>query len=133
MVSAAWRIRSHFWKSLGLGVLIFVVVPLAAILVIATIIGIPLGLTLAALYPVLVVVGFLTAAAFVGELGARLSARGSEITTGRRVLWLVLALIVLGLVSAIPIVGWMIALLAVIIGVGAVSQEVGRRWAEARS
>ncbi|HET9488624.1 MAG TPA: polymer-forming cytoskeletal protein [Methylomirabilota bacterium] len=133
MVSAGWRIRTHFWKSLGLGLLIFVVMPLVAVLVIATIIGLPLGLTLAALYPVLLIVGYLTTAVFVGELGARLSARGSELTTGRRVLWLVVALIVLGLASTVPIVGWMLAWLAVVIGLGAATQEVFRRWAEARS
>jgi hypothetical protein len=49
------------------------------------------------------------------------------------VLWLVVALIVLGLASTIPIVGWMLAWLAVVIGLGAATQEVFRRWAEARS
>jgi hypothetical protein len=133
MVSAAQRIRSDFWRSLGLGLLVLIVTPVVAVMVLATVIGIPLGLALVALYPLTLIVGYLTAAVFLGELAGRLIAGRSELTLGRRVALLVGALFVLALVCQLPIAGWIVIWLAVLIGVGAASQEVFRRWAAARS
>lgn len=127
-LAAAQTIRHHFWKSLGVGLLIFVVTPVVAIIAVASIVGIPVGLTLVALYPVALVVGYLTAAGFLGDVGARLIGHTAEPTTGRRMLWLVGALIVLALVRLIPIVGAIAAWLVVLIGLGAASQEAFRRW-----
>jgi cytoskeletal protein CcmA (bactofilin family) len=133
VASAARTTRTHFWKSLGLGFLVFIVTPVVAIIVIATVIGIPVGLALAALYPVALVVGYLTAAVSLGDLGARLIGRKSELTTGGRMLWLIGALIILALVRLIPIVGGLIVWLVVLIGLGAAGQEAFRRWSETRA
>ena len=133
MLSAAQAIRSHFWKSLGLGFLVFIVTPVVAIIVIASVIGIPVGLALAALYPIALVVGYLTAAVFLGDLGARLIGRRPELTTGRRILWLIGTLILLALVRLIPIVGGIVVWLVVLIGLGAAGQEAYRRWSETSS
>jgi hypothetical protein len=132
-ISAAHTIRNHFWKSLGLGFLVFVVTPVVAILLMATIIGIPVGLAVGALYPIALLVGYLTAAIFFGDSGARLIGRRSEISTGERMLWLVAALVILALVHLIPIAGAIVVWLVILIGLGAAGQEAFRRWSEVRS
>jgi cytoskeletal protein CcmA (bactofilin family) len=132
-VSAARTIRSDPWKSLGLGFLVLIVTPIVGIMLVVTIIGIPIGLALGALYMLAMLLGYLTAAVFLGELGARLVGRGPELPTGGRVLSLVLALVVLALVRLIPVLGGIVALLAVVIGLGAVSHHAFLRWSEARS
>jgi hypothetical protein len=95
-----------------------------------TIIGLPLGLAALALYAVALLLGYLTAAMFLGEIGARLVGRG-ELSTGGRMLALFLALVVLALIGLIPIVGGLVAALAVITGLGASSQHAFRRWSGA--
>src|SRR6266545_4592378 len=132
-VSAARAIGRDPWRSLGLGFLLLITTPIAAIVLMITIIGIPVGLTLVALYAVALLLAYLTAAVFLGELGTRLVGRGPELSAGGRMLSLVLALIVLGLIGLIPIVGWIIVWLAVVTGLGAASQHAFRRWSEARS
>lgn len=132
-VSAARAIGRDPWKSLGLGFLLFITTPIAAIVLMITIVGIPVGLTLAALYAVALLLAYLTAAVFLGELGTRLVGRGPERSAGGRMLSLVLALVVLALIGLIPIAGWIIVWLAVVTGLGAASQHAFRRWSEARS
>jgi cytoskeletal protein CcmA (bactofilin family) len=132
-ISAAQTIRNHFWKSLGLGFLGFVVTPVVAILLMASIIGIPVGLAVGALYPVALLLGYLTAAISFGDWGARLIGRRSEISTAERTLWLVAALVILALVHLIPILGSIVVWLVVLIGLGAAGQEAFRRWSEVRS
>jgi cytoskeletal protein CcmA (bactofilin family) len=131
-VSAARTIGSNPWRSLGLGVIVLVVTPIAAVALVVTIIGIPLGLTAIALYTVALVLGYLTAAVFLGELGARLAGRG-ELSTGGRMLALALALVVLALIGLVPIVGGLVVALAIVAGLGASSHQAFRRWSAARA
>lgn len=131
-VTAARTIGRHPWKSLGLGLLLVVGTPIAAMVLMITLIGIPVGLALLALYAVALLVGYLTAAVFVGDLGVRRLGRGPELSTGRRVLSLVLGLILLALVGLVPILGAVIATLASMAGLGALGDQAYRRWSEAR-
>jgi cytoskeletal protein CcmA (bactofilin family) len=132
-IPAARTIRSDPWKSLGLGFLVLIGTPIVGIVLVMTIIGIPVGLALGAFYMVALLLGYLTAAVFLGDQGARLVGRGPELPTGPRVLSLVLSLVALALVRLIPVLGGIVTLLAVVTGLGAVSHHAFRRWSEARS
>lgn len=132
-VSAAGTISSDPWKSLGVGFLVLIVTPIVGIILMVTIIGIPVGVVLGALYMVALLLGYLTAAVFLGELVARLVGRGLELSTGGRVFSLVLSLVFLALIRLIPVLGGIVAMLAVVIGLGAASQQAFRRWSEVRS
>lgn len=131
-VSAARTIKSNPWKSLAAGFALLVSTPVAGVLLCITILGIPLGLAVFALYFVSLLVGFLTAAFFLGDLGTRLFRRGPELSKGWRVLSLVVALIVLGLARLIPVVGIMILFLALLFGLGASSVHGYRAYAGTR-
>jgi cytoskeletal protein CcmA (bactofilin family) len=132
-VSAARRVRSDPWESLGLGFLVLIVTPIVGIVLMITIIGIPVGVVLGALYVVALLLGYFTAAVFLGEVGARLIGRGPDLPMGGRVLSLVLALTALAVVRLIPVLGGLVVLLGVIAGLGAASHQAFRRWAETRS
>ncbi|MFQ5520081.1 MAG: hypothetical protein ACE5FK_01675 [Candidatus Methylomirabilia bacterium] len=118
-VSAARTIQTDLWKSLGLGFALLISAPVAGVILMMTVVGIPLGAMLFALYFVLLLVAFLTAALFLGELGARAFRRGPELAKGWRVLSLLVALIVLGLLSLIPVAGSLILFLALLFSLGA--------------
>jgi len=107
-------------------------IPIVAIVFMITIIGIPAGLVVGALYPVAILLGYLTAAVFLAERGGRL-VRRPELSTGGRIVALVVVLIVLAIVRLIPFIGWIIAWLVVVIGLGALGQQAFHRWSEVRS
>jgi len=127
-VLASRTIGSDPAKSLGIGLLLVVAIPVAAILTMLTILGIPLGLILFVLYFGAQLVGFLLTAFFLGDLGARAFLRRGRRSRTAGVLWLVLALALLALVNQLPLVGGAVMAAAVLVGLGAMSLHVWRHW-----
>jgi cytoskeletal protein CcmA (bactofilin family) len=116
---AAGTIASDPGKSLALGLALLVTLPVAAMLLMMTVIGIPLGMTVLLLYPLALVIGYLTAAYFVGERGAAKLRQGIAMTRGRRILSLVLALLALAIIGLVPILGGLVIFIALLAGLGA--------------
>ena len=127
-VLASRTIGSDPAKSLGIGLLLVVAMPVAAILTMLTILGIPLGLILFVLYFAALLVGFLVTAFFLGDVGARTFLRRGRRSRTVRVLWLILALALLALVNQLPFVGGALMAAAVLLGLGAMSLHVWRNW-----
>jgi cytoskeletal protein CcmA (bactofilin family) len=127
-VLASRTIGSDPIKSLGIGLLLVVAMPVAAILTMLTILGIPLGVILFVLYFAALLVGFLVTAFFLGDVGARTFLRRGRRSRTVRVLWLILALAVLALVNRLPFVGGALMAAAVLVGLGAMSLHVWRNW-----
>jgi cytoskeletal protein CcmA (bactofilin family) len=115
-------------KSLGIGLLLVAALPVVAILTMLTILGIPLGLILFLLYFAVLLVGFLVTAFFVGDVGARAFLREGPRSRSVRVVWLILALAVLALVNQVPFLGGTLMVVAVLLGLGAMSLHVWRHW-----
>jgi len=125
---ASETIGSDPLKSLGLGALLCISVPVGAILTMFTIVGIPLGLILFLAYLASLLMGFLVAAFFVGDVGARAfvpRARHSRIV---RLICLVVALGIMALVNQLPYVGGFLMASAVLIGLGGMSLHLWRHW-----
>lgn len=112
-------------QSLGLGLAILVCVPFIAILLLITIIGIPLALLLGALYLLVLFLGWVTTALFVAQRGIDALRPGRTVARGWRLLALFLALVALWLLRQVPLVGGLIALVALLAGIGAL---VSRAW-----
>ncbi len=93
--------------------------PVAVVRLMVTLVGAPLGLAVAALYGVALLVGYLIAAFFLGDLGDRLLRRGAPPTTGSRLAFLVAALVALALLRLIPVAGGAVLFLALVLGLGA--------------
>jgi Polymer-forming cytoskeletal len=118
-ISAASTVGRRPWASLGLGLAVLVVTPLAALSLMLTVIGIPLGLTLVWLYVAALLLGFLTAAFYLAELVLRALRRATRPPRSARIGALAVALIVLAAVRFVPIAGPAILALLLIVGMGA--------------
>lgn len=117
-MSAAGKISDEPWKSLGVGFVVFIVTPIAAVLLMSIVLGVWVGLSILALYFVALLTGFLVSCSFVGDWGARLI-RKDVATTGRRLLSVTLAIVVLGFVQLIPVIGGLLIFALLLLGLGA--------------
>lgn len=106
-------------KSLAVGFGLLIGLPIIGVLFIITLLGIPLGLTVFFLYPMLLMLGYLTAAVFIGDRGMSYLRKGRALTTGTRIVGFIGALIALALIGALPFIGGLIAFLLLVGGIGA--------------
>jgi cytoskeletal protein CcmA (bactofilin family) len=132
-VLASRTIGSDPIKSLALGVLLATAVPVAAILSMLTILGIPLGLIIFVIYSVALLAGFLLTAFHLGDVGAHALLRKGARSRPVRVAFLVAALAVLLLARQVPYVGGAVVVVAVLVGLGALSVHVWRHWGDPES
>jgi len=127
-VSAALTVRKEPGASLVLGIVLVAGVPIVLACLILSIVGAPLGLALVPVYVIALLVGLLTAAFCLGELGAHAVLRRPKLSRGAHLTGLLVALIALSLVRYIPIAGNVILLLAVVLGLGGWTLRVYRRY-----
>lgn len=106
-------------RSLGLGFVVAVCLPVLALLLVLTIIGIPLALIVVFLYLLLLFLGWITAALFVSRKGLDLLRSGRPETTGIRLIALLLAIVALWAIGHVPLVGGWIKFAALLLGIGA--------------
>lgn len=109
---------SSFFTGIGTVVLL----PLAIALLAATIIGIPLAVVLAPLYPFWLLLGFVG-----GALGlSRLPFKETVPSKGMQLLYLLLALLVIGVVAWIPFIGDVLVTILFLMGTGALTLALFR-------
>jgi hypothetical protein len=107
------------WTSFGVGLLTLVAVPLAAILIAVTIIGIPVALLVLCAYGGLLLLGYLLGA---HAIGAHLLARmrpAQQLTFGYRLAALAVVLAILGALQQLPGIGRLVHGLVLLGGLGA--------------
>lgn len=83
-----------------------------------------------ALYPALLLLGFLTTILFVCDRGAKLARKEGEAGLGFRVLALALTLVAFAFIAALPVVGPLVTVLAVLLGVGALALRLYRHFSK---
>jgi hypothetical protein len=124
-------VRARWAWSMLIGFIALVCIPAAALLAIVSIIGVPFALVAMALYPALLVCGYLATGIALGELSLRrlLPARATH--TGWRVAAALVGTLVVSLLSRIPWLGGLVVFIAMLIGSGALLLQVQRgvaRW-----
>lgn len=124
---AAERIRTTSLLSLGIGFATLVAVPVLAVLLFITLLGIPLGIAVMALYPVLLLTGFLVGVLFVARLLPPALRKPAPETFGQRMGYVAVALLLLLLVGIVPFVGGLVVGLVSLAGIGAFVLEIYRR------
>lgn len=117
-VAAARTVGRRPWASLATGLGVLVLTPIVALSLVLTVVAIPLALALGALYGLALLLGFVTAAFALGDLGARAVGRARH-GRGTRVAWLAAAALAIALVRFVPWVGPLVLLIALALGVGA--------------
>jgi hypothetical protein len=110
-------LRAQPGRSLLVGFLLLVTVPIAAVLLVLTVLGAPIGVSVAALYIVALVLGLLTASYCIGDIEARWL-RGPAVTTpsGRAA---VLVAGALTLTALRALFGGLAVAMAIVFGLGA--------------
>ena len=132
-VRASHTIGSDPLKSLGMGLLLFAVIPVLAILSMITILGIPLGLLLFVGFSIALLVGFVLVAFYLGDVGAQAVMGRRARRRVVRVAFLIVALGVLLLARYIPVIGAVLIVVAVLLGLGAMSLHAWRNWVDPES
>ncbi len=118
-------IRREWWQSAGIGCVMLIGVPFAIVILMVTIIGIPLALMMIFGYVVLLMLGYLIAALFVGDLALERLGEARFRSLGWRVLFLLLALVALSMVRQLPLIGGLVVALLFVAGIGAFTM---RSW-----
>jgi cytoskeletal protein CcmA (bactofilin family) len=114
------------WSTLGRGLVLALLVPPAAALLMATVIGAPIGLVTMAAFFVLLALAFVAISYCIGLYARRFFGRGDLPSgLGSRILWTVAGILILVIVGLVPFVGWAIGMLAMIAGLGAVISQLG--------
>ena len=118
-VAAARTVARRPWARLGLGAAVLALAPLVAVCLALTVVALPLALALVALYSLALLLGFITAAFALGDLGARAFRRGARQLRAARIAWMALAVLALALARFVPVAGPLIIAVALALGVGA--------------
>jgi hypothetical protein len=127
---AAERLAKEPLPSLGVGLASLVVVPAALAAVGVTIIGIPFAVLGAAAYMIGIGLGLIALCLWVGLMVRTLANQpGQETRLPKLVGWTLMGFLALALLGAIPVVGRVIQILAVLTGAGAV---LSTAWAARR-
>lgn len=107
------------WRSLGLGLMLLLGVPVAAAAMFVTVIGIPVAIGVLLLYLVALVAGYVVGAQFIGDRLLMATRSGAAMSTGWRVGALLCVLLALALAADLPMVGSMARLAVLALGLGA--------------
>jgi hypothetical protein len=110
-------LREHPGKSILAGFVLLVSVPVAAILLVISVVGLPIGLALGAVYAVALFAAVLTSALFVGAAEVKLFKAGPVVSRGQHALMLLAGVLTLALLRSV--LGGVIVLASVLFGLGA--------------
>ncbi len=117
-LSSAERIASDPWKSLGVGIGLFIATPVIAVILMTIVLGVWIGLSVLALYFIALLLGFLISCFFIGDRGAKLMKKEIS-TTGGRLISVTLVIILIGFISIIPVIGGLMLFVLLLLGFGA--------------
>lgn len=105
-----------------------VALPVLAVLLFITILGIPLGIAVLALYPALLLGGFVVGVLFVARQLAGALRKAEPRRFGPTIAWFALALLLVGIVAGVPFLGGLLGVFLSVAGAGAIVLELhGRR------
>jgi cytoskeletal protein CcmA (bactofilin family) len=128
---ATEAVRRSPLASFGLGIALLVAWPIVALLVFGIGLAVGgwwLGLLLLALYVLVLLLGYVVAGLLVG----RLTLAWAGQLPAERLLAVILGLAILTLAGLIPIVGWLVTLVAVLVGLGALGLAIAGSYHEPR-
>ncbi|MDO8183934.1 MAG: hypothetical protein Q7T49_03055 [bacterium] len=116
----------HPWRSLITGFAALVAVPVLAVILLVTVIGLPLAFFIGLVYLVLLLSAKLAAGLVLGAwLDWQVMKRASYKLTWQNVL---LGIIVFFALSYVPLVGWLLDLAIIVLVFGAILDLIYRRW-----
>jgi hypothetical protein len=127
-LASARDVRAAPWQALALGLAVLASGPLVVILLLASVVGLWLGLSLLVLYLVLLLLGYLTGVLFVADAGLQRLGKSGEAGKGWVIAALAATLVLLALLRWVPVLGGLIAFLLLLAGLGALTRALWRRY-----
>jgi cytoskeletal protein CcmA (bactofilin family) len=109
--------RARPISSLALGLVTIACLPIAVILLMLTVVGIPFAFMLLLAWPMILIFGYLAGVMAVSDAVAGPSADAR----GRRIFLLAMGLGIMLLFARVPFAGWLIGMLLLVMGVGAMA------------
>ena len=123
----AHELRERPWVTTLVGLVALTTIPVATVLVMITVVGIPIGLLAIVGYAALLLVGYVWLAVVVGGLLLdRVNPEHATLTVWRAGA-AVLAMLTLALLARLPFVGGLVGFVALVVGVGMIVAAVMRR------
>lgn len=116
--------RTRWPLSLLVGFVALACIPVAALIVLITVIGIPLALAMIALYFALLLMGYVAAGIAAGDLALRRWQQARATQIGWRVVAAMFGMLAISLLGRIPFIGGLVVLAAMLIGMGALLTHV---------
>lgn len=118
IVSTDWK--NNFWVNLLVGFMFLVVTPIAGVVLLVSIIGIPLGIGIFLLYPIALYIGKLAGVVAAGTWLRSLLDKQA----GAKVDWIsaLVGFIILTLVGVVPVLGGLVVFIVFLSGLGALLQ-----------
>jgi len=113
MTSRVTRQVREYWKSLGMGFIVLICSPVLVIIMAITLIGIPLSIIILIIYLLFLYIGQIFVSIVVGQE----ILRSNEKYPFRA---LILGMVIYTVLCTVPFIGWLIKILIVILGFGAV-------------
>ncbi|MCG2594069.1 hypothetical protein LZ009_14910 [Ramlibacter sp. XY19] len=117
--AAAQRVRSTPWTAFGLGLATLLALPMLAVLLFVTVLGIPVAFAILALYPVALLLGFVVSVLFVARMLPPAFRLPAPQAFGPTLGWFTAALLLLMVVARIPFAGPVLMVLVALAGLGA--------------
>jgi hypothetical protein len=121
------ELRTRPWLAALFGMMALIFIPIAAVIVMITVIGIPLGLLAILGYAALLLVGYVATSVLVSGLLLERYKSDAAARTAWRVGAAVLAMLVISTLAHAPYVGKFIGLTVLVMGVGAIVGAVVHR------
>jgi hypothetical protein len=120
----AETVRARWALSLLMGFVALVCVPVAALVAMVTVIGIPLALATIALYLALLLAGYVSTGIALGDAALRRWRAQHAAKMGWRIAAAVLAMLALSLLGRVPYVGALVTFAAMLLGMGALVMQL---------
>jgi hypothetical protein len=117
------RLKKKPWANLGWGLFYLIIIPLAVLLLMITVIGLPLGLIILTIYMMILYISQVIIGLTIGQCFAdyfKKSYKPIIILTG--------GLIFYEIITALPYVGWLFKLLGLLLALGAVVEIIKSNW-----
>jgi len=119
-------LRTRAGMSLLLGFVAMVCIPVAALILLFTIIGVPLALMTVALYLALLLIGYVSTGIGIGDWALTRFAPGHGARHAWRICAAAVGMLAISLLGRLPYVGGFVVLVALLIGLGALALQVRR-------
>ncbi len=117
--SMVTTLRAQPGMSFFMGFVLLFTVPVAALMLIVSLFGLPVGFVVAALYGVALLVGLITTALLIGEVEIRAIKPSMSAEVRDRLLFLLTGVLTLGVVRLLPFIGGLIVFASILFGLGA--------------